>query len=329
MNRADLLRNARKTYTVAWREFLNRVNKTPNSLFCFFEGEDNRYFIGRLEPYLAPDSEVKPFDCGGKGAVFKINDLWFKKYNSQEAVPKCLFFIDRDFDCKGSLSIHPPTYVTPAYSIENFFVTHQSARKILENEFKVYGDEDVDKCDGLEFFETMLGQFLDAANELNAWIFLQRKYESYAPQGHKCHLNKLSFSKLFRVKESGVTKLYSHASLQSDLPDSRAIDPAELARYEDWLASTDRRRVFRGKYLIEFLREVLKILREDRGTKSPTYFDKKGKVTFTLAGGNVVSALSQYATTPTCLKQFLSSELGQPLLKGPTVIKKTTQDQNA
>ena len=316
MNRAELLRNARSTYTVAWLEFINHLAKSPNSLFCFFEGEDNRYFIGRISPLLAADSDVKPVDCGGKGAVIKINDLWFQKFHSSAGSPKCLIFLDRDFDCKGSLTIHPPVYVTPTYSIENFFVAEPSAKQILVNEFKVGGEEDIEECDALSFFEEMLRKFLDAANELNAWIFLQRKHELHDPQGHKCHLNGVTFSKLFRVKGNMVQKQYTHASLQTLFPEARLISPDELARYDHWLSKTDRRKVFRGKYLIEFLKEVLQILREDRGNKAPTYFDRKGSVTLNLASGNVVSALSQYADTPICLKQFLRANLGQTLFNG-------------
>ena len=328
MTRADYLRNARNTYAVAWREFINHLAKSPKSLFCFFEGEDNRYFIGRISPLLADDSRVKPVDCGGKGAVMKINDLWFQRFHGNAGSPKCLFFLDRDFDCKGALSIYPPVYVTPTYSIENFFVTDASANQILVNEFKVTGEEEIDACDALSFFEEMLRQFLDAANELNAWIFLQRKYELHDPQGHRCHLNGVTFSKLFRVKPNGVQKLYTHATLEALFPEARPIAPDELARYDNWFSKTDRRKVFRGKYLIEFLKEVLQILRDDRGNKAPTYFDKKGKVTLNLASGNLVSALSQYADTPVCLKRFLAANLGQSLFNGPHVPIKSATHQN-
>lgn len=271
---------------------------------------------------------MKPLDCGGKGAVMKINDLWFRRYQGKAGSSKCLFFLDRDFDCKGSLAIHPPVYVTPKYSIENFFVTERSARRILENEFKVGNEEDVEKCDALAFFEDMLCQFLDSANELNAWIFLQRKYRLTDPQGYKCHLNGVTFSKLFRVRVDGVQKLYAHASLEALFPDARPIDPDVLARYDDWFSSTNRRKVFRGKYLIDFLKEILQILREDRGTKAPALFEKKCKVTPNLASGDVVSALSQYATTPACLKTFLATQLGQTLFTGPHSRLDSSQPQN-
>ena len=65
MTRSEKLRPSRKAYTVAWREFILHVKKAPKTVFCFFEGEDNRYFIGRIEPYLADDAAMKPLDCGG------------------------------------------------------------------------------------------------------------------------------------------------------------------------------------------------------------------------------------------------------------------------
>lgn len=313
MNRSEELRKSRDVYTVAWREFLVSQSSDSKTVFCFFEGEDNKYYIGRLKPILNPNATIRPLVCGGKSGVVRVNQLWGQKFDGAKTPPKSLFFLDRDFDSRSKFRFYGMAYVTPCYSIENLFVSEACVSAILENEFGVHTIECITSCAALNLFDTLLKEFLDASTLINAWIFLHRKHESLNPGVEKLNLNNVGFNELFKVTLSGVERLYSESSLASLFPKARTIDVEELRRYERWFQCLDRRRICRGKYLVEFLRKALEIIKADRVSTTPRWFPQKKTVKLGLSRENIISELCQYADTPPCLARFIRQLDSQPL----------------
>src|SRR5690349_8257452 len=130
MSKLQSLRDARDSYVVAWNQFIRSFVCEPTVYYCFFEGDDAKYFGTRIE-MLNPSVRWTPLICMGKKGVLKIYDLIHENEKYRRA--KVAFFVDRDFD-----SSHPDTldcYVTPCYSIENLYVTETAFRRLLRQEF--------------------------------------------------------------------------------------------------------------------------------------------------------------------------------------------------
>ncbi len=97
------LRENRETAPVAYTEFVLAYSKEKDSLYCFFEGdEDKRYYRIRIE------QDFENFTCGGKDNVKKV----YKMINGHEEynIAKTLFFIDKDYSNETKTNT---IYVTP------------------------------------------------------------------------------------------------------------------------------------------------------------------------------------------------------------------------
>ncbi len=75
-------------------EFTRYYKSYPLALYCFFEGEDSKYYGIRIKTIAMPDKYFF-LSCGGKDGVLKIHQIISSEeyYKSSKAA----YFIDRDF----------------------------------------------------------------------------------------------------------------------------------------------------------------------------------------------------------------------------------------
>jgi hypothetical protein len=220
------------------------------------------------------------------------------------------FFVDRDFDEPKDLPDDPRVYVTPCYAIENFYMTQSAFERILKNEFGISETND-DFKPTVDLYESILGDFNEASLELNAWIHLQRSNERDEGSKSQLNLDGVSFGNLFSVKINSVDKKYTIDDLVAWFPHAHHPDEDRIQeQIESFLVLKGRWTcMFRGKYLIIFLRKFLMRLVEDSNSKNNRkHFSVRSKVRLQLSG-NVISELCQYAQTPDCLKIFLENRL--------------------
>lgn len=102
-----------------------------------------------------------------------------------------------------------------------------------------------------------------------------------------------------RVKQS-VSDYLNHL-----FPDHNISD-TEIGQKTAFFPADERGKVFRGKQEIEFLCKFLTKIKDDLCNNSPKHFDRKRKIAFSVPNlRDILSALSQYATTPECLRLYL------------------------
>lgn len=65
---------------------------------------------------------------------------------------------------------------------------------------------------------------------------------------------------------------------------------------------------FRGKYYEEFLTDIINKIISD-SNKPEHIFSKRRKVNLQIGKDNIISILSQYADTPSCLKEYIYRKL--------------------
>lgn len=302
------MRQARKRAPVAYLDFTRQCNNLDdlhNKLFCFVEGEDSKYYSVRVS-LICYDLDYEFFECNGKSEVLRLYEMIneHKEYDKH----KKAYFVDKDFDESITDEFNGEIYETPCYSIENLYTTKESYKEILKSEFKISdsddGYEDYMMC--VNIFKDRQQEFHDAMRVINAWIIRQKEiYEENGNNKDKININNLSINDLVKIKLDRVEKRYNIRDLHSKMCNSDSFSIKEIKNRSESLREINPQKYFRGKFEIEFLRKILTKLRDDSSKKNPNYFSKKRNIKLNLSKNNIISELSQYASTPKCLVKYL------------------------
>ena len=306
----QVLRDSRNTAPVAYTEFILTFSESTKTLYCFFEGyEDKRYYGTRIR--FIYQTDFKNFTCGGKESVTKVIEL----INNHEIYKnsKTLFFIDKDYSNKETKE---NLYVTPGYSIENFYTSKEVLEKILIDEFNMKtADNDFTLI--VERFQHLQNEFHNETLLFNAWLACQHDYR--VTHQSETHLSiddtvKKYFQGIVKEKLGGIKKLKDLNNLDfiknSLFPEAPIIDEAALDEKIEQFKTIEQRCAFRGKFEIRFFISFVQQLKNEIGKQpSKSMFEKKRKCTLEFKPENVISTLTQYAVTSDCLNDFLRTNL--------------------
>ncbi len=299
MSRFQTLTEAREEgWAIVLRNFVRIHTSKPDCLFCFFEGEDVKYYSFRIKENL-PNVKWEGINCKGKTTVLTVYQKLKEHENQSYQQARKTFFVDRDFDEPLPDDVRQEVYETPCHSIENFYTSVDCFKGILKYEFKIneFGEEDekslFQQC--LGFFEETQRMFHQAITEFNAWIIvaLKNKVGLNLRDYQKDH----EFDELVRIEINKVEKLYTGDILF----ECASVDESkkeELAKKVSEVSFSNPRCEFRGKQELQFFIKFLTKLKDDLSTK-------KRKISFPIPT-NPLSALTQYADTPQCLRDYFS-----------------------
>ena len=167
------IRDARKKSSVIFAKFCQNKDSYDQGIFCFFEGEDKKYYEQRIEEYTGiTHKNIFGYDCGGKHGVLKVRKLISEK-GEYDTVKKA-YFIDRDYFSTDLKDVD--TYETPCYSVENFYTSETAFEKILIRAFGINAyDEDFKRC--VNDYKERQKEFHQKIVLINAWLKCQRKHE--------------------------------------------------------------------------------------------------------------------------------------------------------
>lgn len=296
------IRQARNRGVVAYTKFCLDKKHNENCLFCFFEGEDNKYYDERILKYTNfKYSNIVNYNCGGKKQVIKVYHLI--KNNGLNKDIQMAFFIDRDFEPYG-IEDKKDIYQTPCYSIENFYCSVEAFKKIIHREFSLnFFEEDFQKC--VNDYIKAQNLFHQATCLLNAWIFYQRQKEN-EEQRELVKLNDFKISKLFSklcINEIEGVEIDLNL-INEKFPNSYKLDMDRFNEIYKNFQNINQQQAFRGKFELEFLRNIIEDLRKKN--KDKTYFSLYRDCVRIDVNVNPLSSLCQYADTPDCLISFLS-----------------------
>jgi hypothetical protein len=311
MSKVDSLTKAKEKASVAFHQFTHIHQRNSECLYCFFEGgEDAKYYLFRIKENLptADKEGIKDIKCGGKSIVLTVYELLQKHENPSYRKAKTAFFIDRDFDEPLSEELRKDIYETPCYSIENFYTTEDCFKDILKYEFKI---DEFDPADeqlfkqSVDFFVEAQQAFHQSILEFNAWFKVIRKSGQKLKAKEFDSIDKLVKVEVHKVeKRYDIDQLYSLTELTRERDHSGIpLDEADLQQAQQ--SFSDYRCQFRGKQELGFFLEFLKKLKEDLCQSSPQHFLERKKISFPIPTSNALSALSQYADTPNCLRSYL------------------------
>ena len=294
------LRKSRKTPQVTYQEFVLHTEKGKDGLFCFFEGDDNDYYIPRIKRFT---DNYHPIKCGGRDQVLEVYRLI--TIHSEYDKYKKAFFIDRDFN--EPLPPHnPPIFETPCYSIENFYVSVDVFKEILINKFNLSEVSD-------EVFQIYIKLFIDRQKEFhqatalfNAWyaclVEIRNKTGNKIEVNleNKFPTNFLDFTLDSVIGKYDLEKIKDTFKKASEVPEDTLN--TKLAEF----TSCNQCKVFRGKYEMYFVVKMIQLILQD-SLDSKKYIEDK--ITFPfgnqLSNEQAITIFSAYAETPETLKDYL------------------------
>lgn len=292
----DILLAKKEEAPVLFTIFENKVAKYGEKrLYCFVENYDMPYYSS---PILNNgNKDWTSIRCNGKRKVLEIYEYIkdiseYKKYTKR-------FFVDADFDNNSNIS--NDVYVTPGYSVENFYIHEECMRKILETEYEIdpVGDKELfDKT--MSLYKLRLDQFHQAVVKLNAWYACLVSDKGLSRDG--VNLGKKFPTDLLKYSiDKDITATYTLQDIEKKFPKASKLDCSLIASKEKELIGKPY--LLRGKYEIEFLIKFIKFLNKDAGTVG-RQFTKKSK-NFSFNDDGVLTSLAPYSYVPNSLKLYI------------------------
>ncbi|WP_060466087.1 MULTISPECIES: DUF4435 domain-containing protein [unclassified Acinetobacter] len=313
--------------SVTFKIFMEKFEKNSNRYFLFFEGEDDiNYYNISLNSYLGSFQEDWDYivSYGRKNVELIIKTL--ENHTKQEYRSSFFFgFIDKDYH------ENPPSsnkiYMTPYYSIENFYTNDIFIRNILIHKFK-FTDEnqplsssDYNIC--FNKFMILLEQFINIIQDLDALIRANRlMYENNITDlkinARDLNLDNIIYISLDEVKLRINQSLFEFINVDEDNFESTFLEKAKLFYKNKGL--TELSYFIRGKFMLYFIHNFIFRLKEasqNRELKKIYYKNtikkcrdenrkfKSINISVYKESHDIISDFSQYAIRPICLNSFL------------------------
>jgi len=289
----EQMRKERGTYESIYIQFANNRRYFKTYAFCFYEGEDGKYYNSRIRQKFG--DKFITYTVGNKKEVLKL----FNRVISENLYDDVctMFFVDRDYDL-SLRGINERLFETPCYSIENLYVQKECLMKILQSEFGL-NDNDFQKC--LADFEQRERDFNNEILEFNSLVYLRRKKSD---SNSNCSVGSIKTSHMLKVNVDKVERATKYDQTINDIKEKLQFEEREIEEAKEELTEKGDFSVnFRGKnqldFFVEFIRG-LKKLNEEGG-----YFETKRNNIHINVTSNRLSELSQYAVTPHTLEDFL------------------------
>ena len=289
------MREMREMSSVLYKKFSESREFFSTHAFCFYEGEDGKYYNSRIERYWG--NSFIPMVAGNKKEVLKA----MKKITSDPMYDDVctMFFVDRDYDesLKGTNS---HLFETPCYSIENLYAQESSLDKILRAEFGLnITDSDYHKCK--DVYRLRLAEFNNIIMRFNAIVKYQHQY---APN-ICCRFSSIKTSHLARISIDHVSQAARHDEQISLLTEKLNVDVSMIDGIEAELRlESNLDNILRGKNQLDLFVGMIACFRE--ANNQGVFFSQKLENVHINISVNRLSELSQYAITPPELNEFLS-----------------------
>ncbi|MEN9611796.1 MAG: hypothetical protein RLZZ628_2610 [Bacteroidota bacterium] len=303
MSYIETLRKSKEKHTVAFEEFMLSTRRFSNSLFCFFEGKDNAYYVPRIKRFT---NNYCPIKCGGRESVLEVHQLITNRTEYKHY--KKAFFIDSDFN-KPLKPHQPPIFETPCYSIENLYVSVEVFKEILINEFhfSLISDAVLFKnC--VQYFMDRQNEFHTAVRLFNAWYacLIAIRNETGTLTGVKLD-DKLP-KDFVEISLQSVRSNYDFDKIKTVFPMATPVSQIDLDAKLLAFANCDAHKIFRGKYELQFLIKFIQLILND-SIRDKIVVTEKIKFAFGDAGNlnneQAINIFEGYAETPNILIEYL------------------------
>lgn len=305
MSHLENLRQSRSKSIVAYQEFMNATRQYATYLFCFFEGKDNDYYKPRIKNFTDKYHAIR---CGGREQVLEVHRLIAGKKEYERY--KKGFFIDKDFN-EPLPPQTPPIFETPCYSIENLYVSIDVFKNILEHHLGISSiskKEIFEKC--VQIYTERQQEFHNLMLPFNAWYACLIDIRNKTGSSTNVKLEDKLLKEIMEITLMTINAQKDLMSLQAKFPNAPNVPSDELELKIATFKKCNATYIFRGKYELLFLIELIRLLIKDSLT-AKNIFKEKIKFTFGDASQigieQALAIFSNDAETPDSLKRYLKT----------------------
>ena len=282
--------------------FYNTNKLTPDCLFCFVEGKtDTDYYFSKVKGLVGHNHLF--INCYNKKFVLR---MYHVIHETDKDTKKLAFFVDHDYDEHLQLE---HVYETESYSIENYYCYKDAFSEFLQYGLHV-DKNNAEYQEAMDFYTQEFDKYHNAILELNAWIAVCKAKNN---RNEMIHIDKFGSSVPvdFLIKEFGgeYKQNYDLDKLNSYYNANPQITKEEHESMISYLRGKDFYQVFRGKYELHFLYELIfylhyKSCHKKKGEKAIL---DKSIVSWDINLSKWMIYYSDYAFYPQSLKEFLLS----------------------
>lgn len=313
--------------SVAFKYFMEKFEENSNRFFLFLEGEDdiNYYNISFLS-YLGEFQNDWDYivSYGRRNVEIIIKNLENhskKEYNSS----KFFGFIDKDYHDRPPES--NKIYMTPYYSIENFYSNDIFIKNILIHKFKFTDEKKSEDLSDYKVsfnnFNTLLDQFINTIMPLDNLIRTNRFMHETQTTDLKINARDLNLDDIIYISLDEVRLIENKSFynfLKLDENDFNVDLKNQCELFYKNKNHTELSYYIRGKFMLHFIHKFLFRLKEASQQKELKiiYYknsikkckDERKKfksinISVYKETHDILSDFSQYAIRPICLNSFL------------------------
>ena len=305
MSRVDKMSSDAEEFSTKFLEFMRIVGGNPELLICIFEGEDEKYYSGRLQAILN-DVTWECINTGGRVPAIELFETI--KDHPLYSTYKYLCFIDRDYD--DIYDNHTPSkiYSTSGYSVENFYFSLACLKKTLSAEFNIKPENELKHLHDryTRLFQKTQEEFIAETKEFNIWAKTNYIMEKNGPP-LKMSIKSIKTNELLDITLENVKANYNPNDISSVFAHLNNSDlcPTSYQEATSKLSEQDPKLSFRGKNCADFMRLYLLAIKSEIHTLEFKE-NEKPTIRINFSKDNFLSEVSQYADTPPCLIRFLS-----------------------
>lgn len=288
------MREERTVFEAVYMKLIGDKKYYTTHAFCFYEGEDGKYYNWRIKQKIV---DIITYSVENKNGVLNLLKL-VRRTQSLDNV--CMmFFVDRDYD-EIELPIDEDLYITPCYSIENFYIHKECLKEILQSEFNINPtDSDCAQC--ISIFELREKEFNDLMLDFNSLVYLRTLKNI---PNSKCPFNNIKTSQIAEVTLESAKISAKYSKTIKKIKDALEATEEEITGAKRALKERGKYSWnFRGKNQLDFFIVYIEELKKKN--KAGDFFSFKHHCVDVDLRNNRLSQLSQYAITPPCLNKFI------------------------
>ncbi|WP_420287290.1 DUF4435 domain-containing protein [Flavobacterium psychrophilum] len=313
----NIIENAKKeleSSLVAYAEFVLDYNKNSNNVYCFYEGKEDRSYYSIRIKLRNPKHKFYSYTCNGKGNVINLHRLINK--HKVYASSLTLYFVDKDFE---DINLESNIYITPFYSIENFYILDEAFKNILINEFCI-PTSCASYKEAIELFINCREVFHSNVIFLNAWLSCQTDYRKQhnintrlsIDDTLKRYYNFDLFEKIVNADLKTISfpeELKNKENIESIFSDSPKITDETFTEKLELFKRVNQSETFRGKFELKFLVSFLNKLQDEIGKRKNSIFSKRHSCSLRFEYATSISQLTNNAVTCEKLIQYLDDNI--------------------
>lgn len=286
------MRSERDKFIAVYMQFVNNRKYYDSHVFCFYEGEDGKYYDPRIRNLFG--EKMYTYRVKNKKGVLALLD---KIRNANMYNHVCMmFFVDRDFD-ESLQGTDEDLYETPCYAIENLYACEECMKKILQSEFGLNSiDDDYKKC--MNCYKTREKEFDNIILEFNALLCLNKSVSN-----HSVSFQSIETSQLADISLESVGHAHKYSDVINLIKKKLEVNDEAVEDMKNRLMDKGNYSMeFRGKNQLDFF--VIFVMKLKEANNNGTFFDFKHNCVHIHLDKNRLSQLSQYAVTPKGLIDF-------------------------